>query len=361
MFSIINNISPLVVIPYMLVALSVISYFAYLKYLIRKEIKHLPAAIYGVDVNIVRKNLQIKSMVYNFILITSIIEFVTNIVIETDLLVGPTIEPESPLINVSDSCRVEDINFEILGRRSTFFYSRTRNIAEVVFSEMGILMALFYIILRRMYLNISYHKHIRKYIIYIVFQFVVKSVLLCFMQTYYFGVLLFLPFVLIDGAIYIFASQKFYALLKGMRNAASLHSTKRDYFERKRAVRRFFYAQLVTIFLFLLLLTVALTAFIQVSFRILTGCFLSYITSDLIPTITLSDQVKRLVEHIIYNCRLAQMGILFVVELITVVIYLALCVDIIVKAVTKRRRYSSSNFLLTRPLMEKYRTSLLNH
>ena len=39
-----------------------------------------------------------------------------------------------------------------------------------------------------------------------------KSVLVCFVQTFYFGILLFLPFLLIDSVIYISASQKFYAL-----------------------------------------------------------------------------------------------------------------------------------------------------
>ena len=128
-----------------------------------------------------------------------------------------------------------------------------RYVAIVVISEIPILIALFYIILRRMYLNVSYHKHIRKYIIYIVSQFMMRSVLVCIMQTYYFGVLLCLPFALVDFVICIFAFQKFYALLKGMRNSASLHSTKYEYFEKKRVVpvKRFFYAQVVTITCFL--------------------------------------------------------------------------------------------------------------
>ena len=104
----IYNISPIVIIPYILVALFVISYFAYLKYIIQKEIQTLPTAIYGIDVNNLRKNLQIKSMVYNFILIISIIEFVSNVMGETDLLIIPTIVPEDYWINLSNSCRMED-------------------------------------------------------------------------------------------------------------------------------------------------------------------------------------------------------------------------------------------------------------
>ena len=121
MFRNIYKISPLVIIPYILVALFVISYFAYLKYLIRKEIQKLPTAIYGIDVNNHRKNLKIKSMVYNIILIISIIEFVSNIVTETDLLIIPTIVPENSWINLSNSCRMEDRGLKILGIGSTFF------------------------------------------------------------------------------------------------------------------------------------------------------------------------------------------------------------------------------------------------
>ena len=358
MFSIIYNISPFVIIPYILVALFVISYFAYLKYLIRKEIQKLPTAIYGIDVNNLSKNLQIKSMVYNFILIVSIIEFATNIVIETNLLIIPTIEPEDSWINLSNPCRMEDFELKDLGVHSTFFLSRARNIAEVTFSELPILIALFYIILRRMYLNVPYHRHIRKYIIYIVIQFVVKCVFVSFIQTFYFGELLYLPFGLIDFVIYICASQKFYNLLKGMRNAASLHSSKSEFLQKKQAVKRFFYARLAMIVTFLLFLIIAITAFIPATFKILTRCFLSYITSDYIPSITLSDRVQEIIEHISSNCMLTQMFVLFIVELITIVTYLLLCVDIILTAVRKRRRYNNSNFL-TRPLMESYRRSLI--
>ena len=110
------------------------------------------------------------------------------------------------------------------------------------------------------------------------------------------------------------------------------------------------------IFLFLI---IVLAAFIPATFQILTRCFLSYITSDYIPSIILSDLVKETIGHITYYCRLTQMFVLFIVELIIIVIYLVLCVDIILIAVRKRRRYNSSNFLFIRPLMEKYRRSLL--
>ena len=361
MFNIIDKVTPFVIIPYAVVALFIILYFAYLQCLIRKEIRNMPSAIYNVDVNNLKKNLQIKSMVYNFIQVISIIEFVSNTVVETNLLLRSSIEPSfgAAWINLSNSCSVGDLNLAILVLHSTFFYSRIRYVSIVVFSQVPILMALFYIILRRMYLNVSYHKHIRKYIIYIVSQFMMKSVLVCIMQTYYLGILLCLPFFLIDFVIYIFASQKFYALLKGMRNSASLHSTKHEYFEKKRVVKRFFYAQVVTITLFSLMLILTLFQFLRISVKVLTSCYVSYITLDFIPTITLSDRVSDLIDQISFTGMLTEMGLLFFVELIAILLYLGMTVDIIIKLVRKRRSYNNSNFLLARPLLEKYRNSLL--
>ena len=169
------------------------------------------------------------------------------------------------------------------------------------------------------------------------------------MQTFYFGLLLYLPFGLIDFVIYICASQKFYNLLKGMRNSASLHSSKSEFLQKKQTVKQFFYARLAMVIIFLLFLIIALA----------TSCFLSYITSDYIPSMTISEQGKEFIEHIIHYCFLTRMFVLFILELITIVIYLILCVEIILIAVRKRRRYNNSNFLFIHPLMQKYRRSLL--
>ena len=131
-----------------------------------------------------------------------------------------------------------------------------------------------------------------------------------------------------------------------MRNSASLHSSKSEFLQKKQTVKQFFYARLAMVIIFLLFLIIALATFIPVTFRILTSCFLSYITSDYIPSMTISEQGKEFIEHIIHYCFLTRMFVLFILELITIVIYLILCVEIILIAVRKRRRYNNSNFKL---------------
>ena len=355
------QVSPIIIIPYVAVALSIILYFVYLKYSISRGIRNLPTSSLNVDVSNVKKNLQIKLMVYNFILITSIIEFLSNISIETELLGSSSTEEHfKSSLHLSNSCCIYDSELVMLERFSTFLHSRIRNIGEVLVTEIPIMMALFYVILRRMYLNVSYHKQLRKYTIYIVLQFIVRSLLVSFMQTYYIGVILFFPFALIDVGIYISTSRKFYSLLKGLRNSASLHSTKYDYIEKKRTVKRFFKAQVVTLLVFSLLLLITFLCLIHVPFRILAynPCYLSYISFGIIPDLIVSHQTKRLALQITYYSTFLEMGSVLLVEMIGLIIYVGLSIDIIIQTVRKRRRYTNNNFWLTRPLLERYRKSL---
>ena len=102
------------------------------------------------------------------------------------------------------------------------------------------------------------------------------------------------------------------------------------------------------------LLIVTVIQFIRVSVKVLTTCFISYITLDFIPTMTFSDRIQGLIRQISFTGMLMELGLVFIVELILTIVYLAMTVDIIVKLVRKRRRYNNTNFLLTRPLMENW-------
>ena len=78
--SIITGIFPFVIFPYCLVILFVICYYALMKYRILRDIRNVcyPPTI-KIDRNKFKLNLQIKSIVYSFILILSITELVANI------------------------------------------------------------------------------------------------------------------------------------------------------------------------------------------------------------------------------------------------------------------------------------------
>ena len=294
--SIITGIFPFVIFPYCLVILFVICYYALMKYRIWRDIRNVcyPPTI-KIDRNKFKLNLQIKSMVYSFILILSITELVANILFQSSqiskfnskiIIVYPEI--------ISEDCVIESTYMIQLLNKSTFMIARAQNIGIVLWTMFSILLSLFFVILRHMYLNHPYNKCTRKYIIYIFLQFVVKTSLSCFMQTWYISQLLYFPMGVVDVCVYIFTSHKFYLLLKGRRDEAIFHSTQTEYFQKVHIVNRFFFIQVGTLVMFLMLLLTGLFSFILVPINILNynPCFLSYITLGLIPNFVIPKQIQ---------------------------------------------------------------------
>ena len=158
-----------------------------MKYRIWRDIRNVcyPPTI-KIDRNKFKLNLKIKSMVYSFILVLSITELVANILFQSSqiskfnskiIIVYPEI--------ISEDCVIESTYMIQLLNKSTFMIARAQNIGIVLWAMFPILLSLFFVILRHTYLNHPYNRCIRKYIIYIILQFVVKSSLSRFMQTWY--------------------------------------------------------------------------------------------------------------------------------------------------------------------------------
>ena len=56
-----------------------LSYFLYKKYQVRIQIKNVPfSTIFDLDLDKVKKNLKIESVVYNFIIVLIIFEILSN-------------------------------------------------------------------------------------------------------------------------------------------------------------------------------------------------------------------------------------------------------------------------------------------
>ena len=79
-FKLTDRFSPLILIPYFILTLCVLGYFVYQKYQVRIRIRNVPPfTIFDLDLDKVKKNLKIESMVYNFILVLIIVEMIANI------------------------------------------------------------------------------------------------------------------------------------------------------------------------------------------------------------------------------------------------------------------------------------------
>ena len=240
--SMLSGILPFVIFPYSLIVLFVICYYTVMKYRIWRVIRNIcyPLTI-GIDRNKFKLNLQIKSMMYNFILILSITELSAKVLLQLSQI--SRFDFNLKLVywqTISNSCVIQSMDMIDLLHKSTFVLIRAQNIGIIIMTMFPILMSLFFVILRHMYLNHPYNACIRKYIVYIILQFVVKTALACFMQTWYISQLLYFPLGVFDVRVYIATSHKYYLLLKGRKDEAQRHSTKADFIKKIRIVNRFF-------------------------------------------------------------------------------------------------------------------------
>ena len=66
----INKVYAFAFIPYLVITLITLPYFVHQKVIILQQLRNVPAStIFAIDLSKVKKNLQIKSMIQNFILI----------------------------------------------------------------------------------------------------------------------------------------------------------------------------------------------------------------------------------------------------------------------------------------------------
>ena len=222
------------------------------------------------------------------------------------------------------------------------------------------MISLFFVIIQRLYTNYPYLRCIRKYILYIILQFILKAALTCFPQTRYFEQLILFPLAVIDFSIYISSAHKLYVLLKGRMHEARIHASTRDYLEKKRIVNHFYYSQMYLLFSFSLLVLSSLLSFISVPLDLLAlnPCYLSYISLGYIPDIILPRHIRNVFVLITHNIFYTELVLAFVFELLLILTYVALCINIILVLVRRRRKFMHINNIVP-PLMRRYRNETL--
>ena len=152
-----NEFSPLVLVPYLVVILFVFSYFVYQKYQVRIRIRNVPySTIFNIDLDKVKKNLEIESMVYNFILVLLVSEIVANILWG----ISQFMDAEPYLFHYS----VKNVSNNVTNR--THFHLTLgihqsiipliNNLPSIIMSSMLPVMCLFLIVLRRVFINLPY-------------------------------------------------------------------------------------------------------------------------------------------------------------------------------------------------------------
>ena len=223
----INKIISFALIPYLTITVLTIPYFVHKKIQISQRIKNIPATtIFSTDLSKVKKNLKIQSLIYNFIIIISSFEALVCLLLTA-----------SNICTYFDYCQANHLKVKVVNtstNKSCNLYSESRNFIFAMTSGssvflLPILINLFLIVLRRVYLSVPYRRWIIGYSGYFLFRLVYLILSAYFIVTQFIYSALELPFLVFDFYVSLKVSKKFYLLLKGMSEEAKWHSTPQEY------------------------------------------------------------------------------------------------------------------------------------
>ena len=329
------------------VTLPVLIYFLYQKYQVRIQIRNVPySTIFNIDLDKVKKNLEIQSMVYNFLIVIMMIEIITNV-----------------FIGIEGIVFVEDVTFTNRNRTKFITVERNRyfdyigNLPKITTGLVFPILCLFLIVLRRAFINFPYKKLVWKYSVYILIRLIVMLILFWFHITFIIGVFMQLLLGIFDLCVYNSSSRAFYVLLKGRRDEAFYHSSRKDYLEKKRVANQFFYTQVSTHFLGFLLLLFDIFFFSASIFHTFSHPnFFELMTFGYFPKFLSSWHAFAFKTGII--CERIEVAFIFLIMLYIFSAYLFVSISILVKLFIRRKKFNHVNDWITRPLMETYRSNL---
>ena len=176
-------------------------------------------------------------MVYNFLIVIMMIEIMSN------LIFGIGAIGHSENVTSTDKNRTKFITAD----RNRYLH-HIGNLSVITTGFVFPILSLFLIVLRRAFINLPYKKWVWKYSVYILLRVIVMLIILWFPLTFIIGVFMHLLLGIFDFYVYISSSRAFYVLLKGRRDEALYHSSRKDYLEKKRIANQFFYTQVSTSF-----------------------------------------------------------------------------------------------------------------
>ena len=351
----IADIGTLVMLPYTALLVFVVVYLAYRKYTVCMALRNVPAfTIFDIDLSKVKQNLKIEAMLYNFLLILSGLELLG------DLLAGITTISSDlhAFINNSINQSVQS-PLDQVGIQITVV---TNSLCMVVLTLLPPVVCLFLIVLRRAYLNLPYNRWIRGYTVIILARFVILSALSFVHQISDIAQMLYFPICLIDLIVYIPSCRSFYRLLEGRSFEARWHSTHSEYIAKRRIAIQFFYAQILTVVYFLLVLIDLLTVSILSPLVIVLyrPKYFNEISLGMFPTIILCSSSRSVIVSVFNTITLIQTIVLTLLVFLLSFAYLFVFIGVVIKLVRRQKKYNHINDWVTRPLMEEYRDTFIS-
>ena len=242
-----RHLLPLLVFPSLLCVIPIFAYFIYQKIQVRNAIRNVPfSTIFSTDLNKVKKNLEFKSMIFNCILLLLMLETLTHLSIGISLIMEYDLNLIPFRYALTSNCVNRSSSFQVV--RSDPILLLLGNVHVIFSSLVPSVASLLFIVIRRALINLSYKNNVRRYCIYISSRLIFMLMMSLSLHTRYIMFLLLFPFVLIDFCKCISSSRNLYTLLKGRRDEAFYHSTRKDYREKKIITKQFLYTQIFSYF-----------------------------------------------------------------------------------------------------------------
>ena len=355
-------LSPLPLLPVIIMILFIACYLAFRKYKVVIELRNVPHyTILDVDLSKVKLNLKIQSMTFSFLLLLTILEFLSTIFLEFYVI-------SYFMLSCLDAAHSEfHFNDVLVNWLRHFMYlintHSGSNILDSLFICITILITpitgLFLIVLRRAYLNLPFKRWIIGYTIMLIIRFILLFILASTDQIVHLIHLVQFPIGLIDFCIYISCSRSFYRLLKGRSFEARWHSTRSDYKIKRQIANQFLFAQIYSVFCYSLIIVAFLTDFLYslLTIAIYFPNFIHNISLGFFPTIVLPTQLQSTIYDLHHIANLIEIIVVAILFAVLSFGYFIICIAIIVKLICKRKRYNHVNDWVTRPLMEEYRAT----
>ena len=346
-----DQILPILLFPYASVTLSVLSYFMYKKYQVKIQIRNVPySTIFDLDLDKVKKNLKIKSMVYNFVIALTMLEILAKLFSSVQQFL--LIDLHVPVWHLVPNF---DMQNKIIsqGKKKDSIMTILNFSSEIPLSVIPTVICLFLIVLRRAFINLPYGNYVKGYSVYILVRVIVMLTLSNYLETQNILYMQLLPFFLIDIRAYISSYRSFYVLLKGRRDEAFYHSSRNDYLEKKVVANQFYHTQTFShCALFILLLHYISHFYFGLIDFLLFGPFSIELFKDFLFQ---NYKFWNIIQCIFSYMNLIAINFISMYSFLT---YLVVLVCIVVKLFIQRKKINHVNDWLTRPLMENYRASL---
>ena len=353
-----NQVVSFSLIPYLAMAIFTILYFAYQKRLIMVKIRNIPAfTIFNIDLEKVKKNLQIKSMIHTFILLIYSFEALVCLfwsigTIYYVFIYDDMTDQHNVILNISTNVSCTSTHESI--------FSLFLDISYYLLATLPVLINLLLIVLRRAYLSCPYKIWVQIFTFYIISRILIPFLTSHFILIRYFCCLSVLPFVIIDFFVYINTSKNFLLLLKGRSDEARIHSTRSVYRSEKRIATIFSMTRYLTVFAFGIGIILCLIRFIIEVVSILDNseCLFDQVFPNSPSPFILSNKLVNMSHLVVKYCVIIRMIPSAILATMVTLSNLFILICIITKLLRRRKQFNQINDLVT-PLMEYYRASLM--